>query len=757
MIFKKILPLLILSSFFLVFAGDSLAQTRRKRVVKTSASNPPNKFTIVGSPAAAFRTPEQQRRYDSFLKVWLTIRDNYFDQTFNGLDWQKIRSEFEPRVAKTTTDIQLHDLLQEMIDRLNKSHFSIVPPEIYQAIEFAKITARAKERQRLAEKGDGTEDENAAADDDSLYPEDIDARYGIGIEMRLMNNQFVITRVNENSTAGKAGLRTGFVIEKINGVSLQDLLKKIDQKYAKTKGVTKLLASEIVRWILNGEKDTEVGLTYLNEKDEIRELKVPREKLGDEKVSIGRNYPELYLNFETRSINDDTGYVRFNIFAMPIVEKFCSALTQFKDKKSLIIDLRGNHGGLFAALIGITGMLSDRTVDLGTQIFKVGSEKITSSSMVKNFRGRIVFLVDEVSISSAEVLAAAMQESGRALLVGEKTAGEALPAYSLKLATGAVFVYPVANFKTANGKFIEGVGVTPDIPILIDRKALLEGRDPQMEAALKTLKDDAAFSKLTPTPHPATRFTIKGNPPPPPKPKATPDTRPPASAADNVISAPSASSKDEKSLALIADFVKQVGGAEAIARVNSYSLKGTAEIRMQGMETDAEIEIYRDGPDRYAEFLKTDSIGEIREIFNKDSYVMQTGFGLISEMQVGPMSERRDFLFPIVSVADMNSFKTLEYEGIFDRSGRKAHLVNATGRLGETIALAFDVETKMLVAYAGAGRAYSMGDYQKVQDLMLPFSMEKDGIDITVSEIKLNIPIEEGNFKKKINCFDRPN
>jgi carboxyl-terminal processing protease len=690
--------------------------------------------------------------------VWQTIRENYFDQTFNGLDWGKIWTEYEPRVAKTTTNGQLHDLLQEMIDRLDKSHFSIVPPEIYQAIEFARITARAKERQRRAEKA-GDPASGAAGDDASPYPDDIYANYGIGIEMRLMNDQFVITRINDGSAAQKAGLRTGFVIEKINGASLQELLKKIEGRYAKTKSVKKLLASEIVKWILNGEKDTEVGLTYLNEKDEVKELKVVREKLGDEKVSIGRNYPELYLNFETRSINDETGYIGFNIFAMPIVEKFCAALTEFKDKKSLIVDLRGNHGGLFSALIGVTGMLSDRTVDLGTEVYKVGTERIFSTSRAKNFRGRIVFLVDEVSISSAEIMAAAMQDNGRALIVGEKTAGEALPAYSVELPTGAVFIYPIANFKTAKGHLIEGAGVTPDIPVSINRKVLLEGRDVQMEAAVKALKDDNAFSRLTPfgpTPEPAVSV-----PPPPPPTAKTPapsvETGPKAAGRlPGEIVVP-ALVRDAKSLALIADFLKLAGGAEAIGGIKSYSMKGVAEIRMRGMESSAAMEIYREKPDRYAEFMKTDALGEIREIFTKDNYLMQTGFGLTTEMPVD-MSEKRDILLPVLNLADKNSFQTLTYEGIFDREGRKTHLINAVSSTGEVIALGFDVETKMLVGYAGKAVTFSLGNYQKVQDVMLPFLIKREGVmDITVSEIKVNIPIDESNFKKKLNCFDRPN
>lgn len=765
MIPKKFFSFLLISVFLFTLALDVSAQKRKRRPSV-------GKFTVtVRAPAVKTRNPEQQRRYDSFIKVWETINENYFDSTFGGLDWLKIRAEYTEKVDKAVTDAELHDLLQELIGRLNKSHFTIVPPEVFRAIDIAKIAARKKDRADRAAKADDTEgddDDTGPLDD---LPFDENAKYGTGIEMRLMADQFVVTRVREGSSAHKAGIKPGFVIEKVNGAALNEILKKIESKYARSKSIKKLLGAEVVRWMLNGEKDSEVKLGYLNEKDEVKESTLIREKLSGETVSLGVNFPEQYLNFETRSIDDQTGYIRFDVFAMAVIEKFCGALTTFKDKKTLIIDLRGNHGGLFSALMGISGMLTETSMDIGTQVYKVGSEKVSASKVKKNFKGRLVFLVDESSLSSAEIMAAAMQESGRATIVGERTGGEALPAFSQTLPTGAVFIYPAANFKTPKGNYIEGVGVAPDITMAVDRKTLLTGRDVQLEAALKAAGEP--MKAISPPPE-RERITVFGDsnsnrppPPPAPKPKTSsisgdaapppPPPPPPLSVPKALIPAPLPPANDEKSLQVIEEFVKKAGGRDALKRVVSYSLKGLADVEMRGMTNRSTVAYYRGGPDKYAEIMTDGALGEIREIFTKEGYDIFTDFGYSTSIEIGGMDEVRDVLKPIFKITDTANFNSLKYSGIFDREGRKTHVITARGKLGEDIALGFDVETGMLVGYAGASITLSFGDYRKVNDVMLPHHVERGGvIKIDFFDISINTPIDETNFTKKINCFDKP-
>ena len=144
---NKFFSLLLLLVCIFSFNENLTAQKRKSPPRKTIVARP----TRIIQSATANLTPERQRRLEAFYFAWGTIKNNYFDQTFSGLDWDKVRKEFEPRVLKSATDTQLHDLLQEMINRLDRSHFAVIPPEVYEAIENAKAKAREEEQQAAGE------------------------------------------------------------------------------------------------------------------------------------------------------------------------------------------------------------------------------------------------------------------------------------------------------------------------------------------------------------------------------------------------------------------------------------------------------------------------------------------------------------------------------------------------------------------------------------------------------------------------------
>ncbi|MDQ6788425.1 MAG: S41 family peptidase, partial [Acidobacteriota bacterium] len=481
---KKILFYLILFALPANFYENSFGQTKKtpRRIITSAA--PVAKPQIL---TAQKLTPEQKRRLDSFHIVWQTIKDYYFDQTFNGLNWENIKSEYEPKVLNLQTDSQLNYLLQEMINRLNRSHFAIVSPEVASEIEKAKAKAKVKKTDPLnktLEADDSKEDETEESDDD------LNSKYGIGIDVRILNNQVVITKVEKDSPAEKSGLKTGFVIEKINDVSLNEFVEKIHLYGAYAKSVQKLLPLEILTWFINGEKDTILNLTYLDEKDEPKQVNIKREKLDGQLLTLIQSLPKQFFRFETALIGEDVGYIKFNLFVLDLSEKFCSAISQFKDKKAIIIDLRGNLGGSYGVLMGISGLLTDKDFVIGTEINKISRTIRIIHPHRKNYKGKIIVLTDNLSYSAAEIFAAALQENNRAIVIGERSAGEALPALTQILPTGAIFLYPVANFETPKGNLLEGKGIEPNILIALDRKSLLAGNDIQLQSALDYLKAD---------------------------------------------------------------------------------------------------------------------------------------------------------------------------------------------------------------------------------------------------------------------------
>ncbi len=119
---------------------------------------------------------------------------------------------------------------------------------------------------------------------------------------------------------------------------------------------------------------------------------------------------------------------------------------------------------------------------------------------------------------------------------------------------------------------------------------------------------------------------------------------------------------------------------------------------------------------------------------------------------------RIDIFSPINNLIRSNEFKSITYQGVFDRQGKKVHIIEAETAEHINVAMAFDVETKLLVSYIQQFYAVSYDDYRQIENLLLPFVIEREGfMNIEPEEIKLNTAIEESNFMKKENCFDRAN
>src|SRR6267143_3526758 len=243
------------------------------------------------------------------------------------------------------------------------------------------------------------------------------------------------------------------------------------------------------------------------------------------------NLPPIYTEFEAKRLGGGLGYIRFNAFAPLIMKKVCSSLRSMHDLPGLIIDLRGNHGGLIGMIAGLTGLLETDPLLLGSMQTRQGSSPMVAFPQRSPYTGALVILVDSTSQSAAEMFAAGLQESGRAFVVGEISAGNVIPSAIIKLPTGALLQYGFAKYVTPHGIVLEARGVIPDWIVIATRRTILLGGDPQLTAGLRFLRERIALSH-TPkivgsvtieapadgdTNGAPTRVSI-GDPPPPPKP-----------------------------------------------------------------------------------------------------------------------------------------------------------------------------------------------------------------------------------------------
>jgi len=401
-------------------------------------------------------------RQETFEMVWRTVKEKHFDPTLGGLDWDKVRVQYEPLAAAAKSDRDFYDVLRQMLGELHQSHFNIIPPD-------------------------------AIVEDSSPEP-----RGGsIGIDVRLIDSQALISRVEPGSRGAAAGLRPGFIIKRVDDYTVEQVVSM----FAKSKETQAITATRITRTLLariNGSPETTLRLAYLNEKDEPREVTITRERLKGEMSQRFGNFPPQYTEFETKRLANGVGYIRFNIFVTSLMDRIRSAIRSMTDAPGLIIDLRGNPGGFGGMAAGITGLLEARQISLGEMKQRSSTMKFMAFPQPNPYLGPVALLVDGGSASTSEIFAAGLQEIGRATIVGERTMGAALPSIFGKLPTGAIFQYAVGDFKTPKGTLIEGLGVKPDIEVKLNRRALLEGRDAQLDAAVGIVNQKRSKEKRVP-------------------------------------------------------------------------------------------------------------------------------------------------------------------------------------------------------------------------------------------------------------------
>lgn len=411
--------------------------------------------------AATSSESEQQRLFRAtFDVVWNTVKDKHFDPNFGGVDWDQVRVKYSPLVDKAKTEDELYNILQRMLRELKQSHFSIIPAE-------AAVDSGDTPRGPLGE---------------------------IGIEIRYLNGEAVITHVDPGSGADKALLHPGFVIKQVEGTSVQSLVKNVDDSDIPI-SFRPVLKSRAVEKKLSGTSGSSVRVQYIDGAGAVKDATVHREvKTGEMSQAFG-NFPPQRTDFESRRLPGGYGYIRFNVFVISLMDRIRESLRSFSDAPGIIFDLRGNPGGLGGMAPGIAGLVNDKPSSLGRMQMRTGYMNFAIFPQAKPYGGPLAIIIDSASASTSEVFASGMQEIGRALVVGERSAGAALPSVFTKLPTGAVFQYAIADFRSPGGKLIEGTGVAPDLVVPLDKASLLAGRDVQLEAAIESLKSRKAERK----------------------------------------------------------------------------------------------------------------------------------------------------------------------------------------------------------------------------------------------------------------------
>ncbi len=405
-------------------------------------------------PLAAQLTPQQkQLNIDSFEQVWTTVRDHHWEKNPGGLDWKAIHDEYRPKMDQANSMEAARNVMRDMLGRLHQTHFGIIPANVYNDVDVAA--------------GEGTP----------------------GIDLRVLDGQAVVTRVDSGSPAEKAGVKMGWAVTSVNGKDLAPVIEKLKAD----PNMHELTLERAVAARLSGPVGGRIHAEFLDGKDQ----KVPLDLALEEprgSVSKFGNLPAQHVWFDSKNLGN-VEYVSFNMFLdLPrVMGRFGDAVGSCPSCDGLIIDLRGNPGGIGGMAMGMAGFLVDKQDQkLGTMYMRDQTMKFAVIPRQQVFKGPVAVLVDGSSASTSEILAGGLKDLGRAKIFGTRSAAAALPSIISKLPNGDGFQYAMANYISEGGKPLEGAGVIPDVEVKLTRKALLEGHDSVLDAALDWIKKQRA-------------------------------------------------------------------------------------------------------------------------------------------------------------------------------------------------------------------------------------------------------------------------
>lgn len=191
------------------------------------------------------------------------------------------------------------------------------------------------------------------------------------------------------------------------------------------------------------------------------------------------------LSLISRVVDGHIGYIQTFEFYDTIPQDFDTALADLhtQDVDSLIIDFRGNRGGV--NVDHVMGRFLKPGTALGTSKGRqVNRRQIAQSDGKARETLPVVVLVDDVSGSASEIAALAFEENGAGTVIGTKTAGAIGSTARVELGDGSLLSITVAVYVSANGTSLNGIGVSPDITVERTNDDIIAGRDPQLDAAI---------------------------------------------------------------------------------------------------------------------------------------------------------------------------------------------------------------------------------------------------------------------------------
>ncbi|WP_460207782.1 carboxyl-terminal processing protease CtpA [Scytonema sp. NUACC21] len=370
-------------------------------------------------------------------EVWRIVNRTYLDDTFNHQNWAAVRQKALEKPIKD--DQTAYSVIQRMLKSLEDPFTRFLNPEQYRSLQ-------------VNTSGELT---------------------GVGLQIALNpeTGKLEVVAPISGSPAEKAGIRPRDRILKIEGFPTEKLT--LDEAAARMRGPIGSL------------------ITLLIERDGREDLEV---KLVRDRISLNPVVAELRSSPQGKSI----GYIRLTQFNANAPMELAHAISSLEKKgaNAYILDLRNNPGGLLQAGIEIARLW----LDSGTIVYTVNRQGIQGGFDAFGpalTDDPLVVLVNQGTASASEILAGALQDNGRALLVGETTFGKGLIQSLFELSDGSGLAVTIAKYETPLHHDINKLGIQPDRKIpseSITRQQIGTEADTQYQAAVELLTKNSVVA-----------------------------------------------------------------------------------------------------------------------------------------------------------------------------------------------------------------------------------------------------------------------
>ena len=425
-------------------------------------------FMLAASAPAALGAQDAPPRA-SFDSAWAAVSRSYWDTSFVAGPWRAVHDSLRATLAPDADAPAVRAAIRALIAVPRQSHFVLLPA-------LAVPTAGA----------------SAAAGEPGS------AR----LELRAIGDEIVVWRVEADGPAARADLRAGDVVLVADTLDVDEARATLRDAMVAERAAEGAAAEPVdaaarlgrllvplVTARLAGPAGAAVRLTVARD-GAVLERTVTRAPLMGLRTQYG-NLPPFAVRVSSRRVRD-IAIVRFNAWFPVATPALDSALFAARDARGLVIDLRGNPGGVVGMIAGVAGHLLDSVVALGemrargsTLRFSANPRVVDAAGAARGtFRGPVAVLVDAGSASTSEFFASGLQAIGRARVFGERSAGQALAALAARLPSGDVLMHVIADHRDPAGRAVEGRGVVPDEFHPLRREDLRAGVDAPLEAAL---------------------------------------------------------------------------------------------------------------------------------------------------------------------------------------------------------------------------------------------------------------------------------